>query len=80
MLNAILLEAIALLEKELVAHAPEIEAAVMNELAKLAKWLLDYVNGKIGEKPTMLAAPAPESVAVAVNAIVDAVKHVSMGS
>lgn len=77
MLNDIMLAVISLIEKELIAHAPEIEAAVMVELEKLGSFLMSYVNGKIGESEV---TPSQEHSTKAIENIIKAVKSVSMGS
>lgn len=52
---------VAFLEKELIKHEPDIQAAIISQLEKGTTMLLEYFNGKISEvSPATLPEPKQE--------------------
>ena len=56
MLAVITSALIGIIEKEVISHAPEIEAMIITELERLGTVIMDYVNSKEGV--TKAATPA----------------------
>ena len=51
MIEVIASSLLAFLERELIKHEPEIEAAIIDQLGKLSEVLMAFVNSKLNPAP-----------------------------